>query len=221
MTNWTDEDKEVVKALLLEGLTSEQVSAETEIPKGTINGWKSKWQIRHKNSYKELYKGTVAEVQAKLIELMKSAPEVGYAYFNSADSNVPPATTYRKYFGSWSNALAAAGITSNSSTSKKSFSQKETKETVVYLVKFDEFYKIGTTQQTISQRLGGRYPSYTIVTTKSFPTLLQAKEVEKSILSLVKDCKYIPTNFPAEGRGFTECFKPDVETLDQVLSQLV
>jgi hypothetical protein len=220
MTNWTDEDKEVVKALLLEGLNSEQVSQETGVPKGTINGWKSKWQIRHKNSYKELYKGTVAEVQDRLIKIMREAPEVSYTYFNSADSSVPPATTYRKYFGSWSKALEAAGVTSTYVARVQQDTPKELRKVTLYLVKFEDFYKVGITQQTITQRLGGRYPPYTIVATKDFDSRGEAKHAERCILSAVKNCKFIPTNFPAEGRGFTECFKPEPSVLSEVLTHM-
>jgi hypothetical protein len=206
LRKYTQEDKEVVKLLLEQGMSPRGVSAETDIPEGTINGWKGKWGIRHKNSYKDLYKGTVGEVQQRLIKIMQEAPEVCYNYFNSANSGVPPATTYRKYFGSWTAAREAAGVVAKEEGRGHSI-QKEDKITLLYLVEFEDFYKIGITQQTVDQRLGKRYPAYKILWTKEFNTLAEAKREEARLLTEVKHKQYIPTNFPAEGRGFTECFK--------------
>lgn len=136
----------------------------------------------------------------RLIEIMKAAPIVTYDYFNSKDSGLPAATTYRKYFGSWAEALAAAGIEQANSV------MKTNKPTKVYLVEFEGFYKIGITQQTVKQRLGGRYPAYKIILELEFDTLAEAKQIEKAWLEAVKPYKYTPNNFPAEGRGATECF---------------
>ena len=216
VAKWTDEDKMVAKLLLEEGMTAREVSSEINIPEGTINGWKGAWKIKHKKVYKELYTGTVEEVQQRLIKLMQEAPEVTYNYFNSATSGVPAATTYRKYFGSWEAALQAAGV--ERVTSRGNIDNKLTK---VYLVDFGDFYKIGITQQTVHQRLGGRYPPYTILTTKEFSTLFEARILEKELLSLVSKYKYVPSNFPVEGRGFTECFKMIKSELEVVLNKLL
>lgn len=136
----------------------------------------------------------------QLIEIMRAAPKVTYDYFNSKDNDLPAATTYRRYFGSWAAALEAAGIEQANSV------MKADRPTKVYLVEFDGFYKIGITQQTVKQRLGGRYPQYELVLELEFDNLESAKEIEKTWLDTVKPFKIVPTNFPAEGRGFTECF---------------
>ena len=219
MTKWVEEDKELAKLLLEQGMTVQQVSNEIDIPFGTINNWKLKWGIKHKNSYKEIYTGTVGEVQERLIELMRAAPEISYSYFNSADSPVPPATTYRKYFGSWSAAMVAAGVSNSPKVSVGV--QKAGKCTTLYLVEFEDFYKIGITQQTVHQRLGGRYPRYKILAEKVFDTPYLAKVEEKRLLQLVKPYKYIPTNFPVEGRGFTECFKISKTQLEAFFQDLL
>lgn len=213
MSKWTEEDKEVARLLLQQGLTARDVSVEIDIPEGTINGWKNIWAIRNKKSYKEIYSGTVGEVQQRLIKLMQEAPEVSYSYFNSSTSNVPPATTYRKYFGSWSAALDAAGLVVSN--------QKGARSTKVYLVEFDGFYKLGITQQTVDQRLGGRYPEYKILGTIQFNTLAEAKKEEARLLGLIKEYKYIPTNFPVEGRGFTECFKVSKSKLEELFGKML
>lgn len=137
----------------------------------------------------------------ELVAIMRAAPTVTYDYFNSKDNGLPAATTYRRYFGSWTAALEAAGIEQANSV------MKTDKPTKVYLVEFDGFYKVGITQQTVKQRLGGRYPNYSIVLELDFPNLREAKEVENSWLEAVKPYKFMPHNFPSEGRGFTECFK--------------
>lgn len=223
MKKYTDEDKELVRLLLEQGMNIYEVSAETDVPTGTVQGWKSKWGIKRKNGYKELYKGTVGEVQERLIKLMQEAPEISYNYFNSKESNVPPATAYRKYFGSWTAALDAAGVTSTKTEGYKvgTSTQRHDKLTTLYLVEFEDFYKIGITQQTVHQRLGGRYPVYTIRYTKEYPTLHEAKREETRLLELVKYNKYIPTNFPAEGRGFTECFQMPKNEFEDFLQNLL
>lgn len=196
---WAQEDKDLVKLLLLEGYTNKEAASESGVPENTVKTWKAGWKISSRASYKELYEGTVQEVQDRLIKIMQEAPRVSYTYFNSKDSSVPSATVYRKYFGSWDNALSAAGITN-------SCIMKPDKLTHVYLVEFDGFYKIGITQQEVHDRLGGRYPEYTILIDLVLP-FLEAKALEAQWLKEVKPYQYIPTNFPAEGRGFTECFK--------------
>jgi hypothetical protein len=213
MSKWSEEDKEVARLLLEQGLLPREVSAEINIPENTINGWKVSWFIRSKRSYKELYQGTVGEVQQRLIKIMREAPEVSYNYFNSSSSNVPPATAYRKYFGSWSAALEAAGVAATG--------QKQDKQTTLYLVEFDGFYKIGITQQTVDQRLGGRYPPYKVIGTIKFESLSEAKQEEKRLLTLIKEYKYIPTDFPVEGRGFTECFKVSKNKLEEIFVKLL
>ena len=195
---WTQEDKDCAKLLSESGMTAREVGVETGIPSGTIVGWRKGWGISTKNNYKGLYKGTVEEVQARLIKIMQEAPIVSYMAFNSKDSGTPAATTYRKYFGSWENALTAAGVSN-------SCSLKSDRATIVYLVEFDGFYKVGITQQTVAQRLQA-HPQYTIVM-QIQGTLEEAKRIEAQWLDNIKHLKYIPTTFPAEGRGFTECFK--------------
>lgn len=138
----------------------------------------------------------------ELIVAMQNAPIKTYDYFNSKESGLPSATTYRSYFGSWAEALKAAGIPQANSV------MKDNTITRLYCVEFEEgYYKVGITQQSVKQRLGGRYPKYTIVWEVEFGTLEEARYAEAECLEYVKPYKYIPTEFPVEGRGFTECFK--------------
>lgn len=214
---WSEEEIELLKIFSEQGMTAREISKEIDRPLGSVNtkivslGLK-----RTKNSYKDLYTGSVGEVQQRLIELMQNSPIITYEYFNRASSNVPPATTYRKYFGSWAKAMEAAGVVTTNPEVKEStsgkgegsskFCQKEDKPTKVYLLDFGDFYKVGITQQTIKQRFSGKYPPYTVLLSLEM-SLAEAKELERQWLKVVKPYQFIPSNFPAEGRGFTECFK--------------
>lgn len=200
MKKWSDDDKNLVKECTLAGWSIEDIAAEMDISRNEVKYLRRHAGVSSKNSYKDLYKGTDNEIRDRLIKVMQEAPIVSYMYFNSKESNTPAATMYRKYFGSWEAALLAAGV-ANICTLKKD------KPTILYLVHFLEgFYKIGITQQTVHQRLGGRYPKYDIVLQHHL-SLEEAQKLEKLWLNNVKDFKYIPDNFPSEGRGFTECFK--------------
>lgn len=196
---WNTEDKECAKLFSEQGLSAREISNEMSIPENTIKYWRKAWGHSSKNTSPDLYKGTIEEIRARLIDIMHAAPIVTYTYFNSKDSGTPAATTYRKYFGSWEAALEAAGIVNTSTLNRD-------KPTTVYLVEFDGFYKIGITQQTVHQRLGGRYPKYEIVMQVT-TTLEEAKALERKWLDAVKHTQYVPEDFPIEGRGFTECFK--------------
>lgn len=208
-SKWSDDDKNLVAEFTKQGYSLEEIAAEMEITRDEVKYLRQCTKSSSRRSNRELLKGSLEEVQARLIKIMQDSPIIGYAYFNSKDSGTPAATTYRKYFGSWENALRAAGRHTNENAGNdviNKFSMKPDRPTTVYLVEFDGFYKIGITQQMIAQRLGGRYPPYNIVM-QIDTSLEEAKAIEKTWLENVKHLQYIPTSFPAEGRGFTECFK--------------
>lgn len=121
----------------------------------------------------------------------------------------PAANTISKRFGGWTKALEAAGIKANKGV------QSPDRGTLVYLLDFGDFYKVGITQQSIKQRFTG-YPEYDIIAYKS-TSLEEAKSIEKAVLNLVAEYKFIPNTFPTEGRGFTECFKASAPILSQCL----
>lgn len=199
MVKWTDEDRELVALFADQGLGIQETADEMGITTSQVRYLRGSSRISTKGVYKHLYQGTEEEVKERLIKILQDAPIKTYTYFNSKDSGTPAATTYRKYFGSWSAALEAAGVVNYSN-------MQPTKPTTVYLVEFDGFYKVGITQQTVNQRLGKRYGNYTIIM-QITTTLKEALEVEKRWLKNVKEFQYIPQDFPSEGRGFTECFK--------------
>ena len=214
--HWTQEEDQFIEACNSQGWTAKEIAAELERSEGSVIARRNRLGIAGRNGCPKKY------TRQELINIMRSAPEISYEYFNSKESGLPAATTYRQYFGSWTAALEAAGVQTtghNRSEQDKDppdneepsrslkYSQKPDKPTKVYLVEFDGFYKIGITQQTINQRLGGRYPPYKVVLTLEFEDLRSAKQVEQNWLKAVADYKFVPDNFPEEGRGFTECFK--------------
>lgn len=102
-----------------------------------------------------------------------------------------------KCFGSWTAGLAAANVAGN--IGGKMLVEKPT---TLYLLKFDGFYKIGITQQTLKKRFSGAPPFLVVDTYVS--DLTEIMELEKQILSNVTT--YIPKNSWFERNGKTECF---------------
>jgi len=207
---WTEEDFELLRCFSEAGYTAREIASELNCSENSVKHYKSKLGISTRNNS---YSGgkqkatTVATsgrpnayTREQLIEVMQQAPVHTYDYFNSKDSGLPAATTYRKYFGSWENALEAAGILPNVSSMKQHLPTK------VYLLDFGDFYKIGITQQELSKRFGSRYPKYEVVLCIE-TTLEEARKIEAMWLANVSSYRYTPSNFPQEGRGHTECFK--------------
>jgi hypothetical protein len=207
---WTEEELELLRLFSEQGMTAREIAEEIGRPLGSVNTKRRELGCKTtKKNYKHLYVGTVGEVQDRLIEIMRNAPVITYEYFNRADSDLPAATTYRKYFGSWAKAMEAAGVTTTNPElgySDNKYCQKPNRSTTVYLIDFGDFYKVGITQQTIKQRFSGNYPPYTVILSLEM-SLAEAKELEGKWLKVVKPYQFIPSNFPTEGRGFTECFK--------------
>lgn len=134
----------------------------------------------------------------ELINILKGVDNPSYNLFNSNNA-YPSGTTYANRFGSWNAAMELAGkpIGTNS--------LKEGVKTLVYLVEFEGFYKIGITQQEVSSRLSG-YPKYEVLLTIQCETLAEAKSIETTWLHNVKKYKFISSTFP-RNKGATECFK--------------
>jgi DNA-binding CsgD family transcriptional regulator len=89
------------------------------------------------------------------------------------------------------------------------------KPTILYLVKFDEFYKIGITQKSIKERLYGA-PEYTVI--DFIDTDLEfAFEMESIIKKSVTT--FIPENIWFERNGKTECFisETPITSLEQLV----
>ena len=110
-------------------------------------------------------------------------------------------------FGSWPEAAKLAGI------SIIKHNMYKDRNTVLYLVDFNDFKKIGITQQTIKERFYG-YPEYHILDYKIFNTPTEAYDQEQQLLSKLADYKYSPKFFP----GKTECFRGDFLTIESIIN---
>lgn len=144
------------------------------------------------------HKTTKTYTNEELLSILRDAPTKTYNHFNEPNE-LPSAVTYKKRFGSWNNALDLAGIPRNG------FSLVEDKETLVYLVEFGSYYKVGITQQSLESRFGG-YPDYEIVLTLNCKSLKEAKAIESEWLHNVNKLTYYAPDFP-RNNGSTECFK--------------
>ena len=123
------------------------------------------------------------------------------------DPNLPNPKTVQKQFGSWSNARKLAGVESNQ------FKLVDYYPTILYLVKFEDFYKIGITQRDIKSRLWG-YPPYEIIDQILFEDLEIALSIEAELLNNVsRDSSLMSLG------GKTECFRyhKDLSSLEDLL----
>lgn len=127
---------------------------------------------------------------------------------SSGNPNLPNPKTIQERFGSWAEARKLAGVYSHAGTLQPHW------PTVLYLVKFDGFYKVGITQRTVRERFWG-YPEYELIDEVLYPDLESAYETEQEILSKVS--LYEATEL--SGKGKTECFK-DERNLSSLLELL-
>lgn len=113
--------------------------------------------------------------------------------------NTPSTLIYKvlQEFGSWEKALRAADLPLNMGGI-----MDPDKPTILYLLKFEGFYKVGITQQTLKKRLYGS-PLFLVVDTYE-SDLTEVLELERDILKSVD--KFIPSNPWFERNGKTECF---------------
>jgi len=200
---WADEDTECLITLRNNNWQVKDIAEEMGFSKSTIE-----YRIRKLDLF--VNKKWTAEEDAKLIELTSSGAwikECSIILGRSEDTiksrKVKLKVTNQKNIRSIPYIKPIKTIREKDSYK---YSQKPDKLTKLYLIEFDGFYKIGTTQQSMNQRFGGRYPSYEVVLILEM-ALEEALRMESAWLNNVKDYKYVPDCFPKEGRGYTECFK--------------
>lgn len=196
---WKTEEITILRELSALGWTNKQISDEFGWSIDSIKHYKSKNNIRSAESNKRLGGRGTEYTKEILIEALILSECKTQEYFNNPANNLPNPSTYRRFFGSWTNALIEAGLDPNKC------SIDPCKVTKLYLVEFEEgFYKIGITQRTVKHRLSG-YPKFSIVLELEM-TYEEAIKTEKEWLSAVSEFKFIPNNFP-KNSGRTECFK--------------
>lgn len=113
--------------------------------------------------------------------------------------NTPSTLVYQvlREFGTWEKALIAADLPLNLGGT-----MDLDKPTLLYLLKFGGFYKVGLTQRSLKQRFYGSPPFLVLDTYES--SLGEVVALEREILAKVT--KFIPEHPWFERNGKTECF---------------
>lgn len=104
----------------------------------------------------------------------------------------------KKEFGSWSQAACEAGIQVSGLDPMIN--------TTLYLIKFEDFYKVGITQQAVKSRFYGVKLKYSVIDYYD-TTLCEAKEMEGALLRHTAEFRYTPEEL--KGNGASECFKTE------------
>lgn len=182
---WNNDDSECLKTMRDNGWEVEEIATEMGFSVGTIENW-----IRKCNLVKFRKWSKDEDIQLETLVL-------------DGKSNTICSDIMDRSVDAIRNRKVILGLIEDKLIT---YSQKADKPTKVYLIDFGNFYKVGTTQQTISQRFGRKYPKYEVIFFIE-TTLEEALKIEKEWLNNVKHLKFVPTTFPEEGRGFTECFK--------------
>jgi hypothetical protein len=199
-TKWTKEHDEIVISCVGLGWTAREIATEFGLSEDTIKKKRVSLGLSGINPHnKSIPHNRLDLSREELISILLKEEKRTFEQFSSS-SNLPSPSVYRRVFGSWGAALKAAGLPPNKS------SMLEDSKTIVYLVEFDGFYKIGITQQLLKSRLAS-HPKYEVVMVLEFDNLKDAKAKEKEWLKAIAANKIVPDNFPSEGRGATECFK--------------
>ena len=119
---------------------------------------------------------------------------------SSGNPNLPNPKTVQERFGSWGEARKLADVYESTGVMQPHW------PTILYLVKFKDFYKVGITQRTVRERFWG-YPEYELIDEVLYPDLESAYDIEQDILSKVElyEAKEL------SGKGKTECFTYQTE----------
>lgn len=153
-----------------------------------------------------------------LLELVRKYKTNDFYNSSVIRDNLPPISVIRNKYGSWTEARLAAGLPESVGV------QKDYIETTIYLLYFeeDQFYKIGITQRSLSERFCA-YPKYEVIDLVK-TSLCEAREYEKAMKAAISEYQYSPSHpkFYKENKGgaggHTECFKPKetILTLEDV-----
>lgn len=135
-----------------------------------------------------------SEELLEMVKLYRSHDALKRA--SSGNPDIPNPKTIQERFGSWSEARKLAEVYSGAGSMQPHW------PTILYLVKFERFYKVGITQRTVRERFWG-YPEYELIDEVLYPDLESAYETEQEILSKVS--LYEASRL--SGKGKTECFK--------------
>jgi len=103
-------------------------------------------------------------------------------------------------------------------TAERKKDEWENKPAYVYHIKLnsenESFYKVGITTQDLQKRFGNLTPYTYEVLNYVTTNLYEAVKLERSVLELTKDCKYLPS---VKFDGYTECFSTTVPEINDIL----
>lgn len=187
---WSDEETELLYALREQGKTFPEIS---KIMGRTLESVKS----RHKNQRGKYPQGYDLRDE-ELLDLVRKYKVKNIINYKRL-AGEPSAGVIERRFGSWSEAMKLAGVPINSGNLDLN------KETLLYLIDFGHFKKIGITQKTVQERFRGF--NFELLDLVKYDELIPAWETERELLDLVKPWKFKPIELI--GNGATECFKWD------------
>lgn len=161
--------------------------------------------------YKKL-KQTIKPVKVEysdeyLLDLVRKYKTQDNLNYNRLETE-PSAPVITKRFGSWNQALIEAGESINK------YGLNPEIDTIVYLVKFEKFFKVGLTQRSVAERLRG-FPKFTLID-EIILDYSSAKQFETDILNYVKPYKIIG-DLP---NGNEECFTYKFDNFNSVINEI-
>lgn len=146
----------------------------------------------------------------ELIKILAEAPSTSKDYF-AKNLEGPAATQFLKYWDSWGEMLKELGYPPNRGT------QNKNKDTLLYLINFGTFYKVGNTQRSLEDRFENNFLPYSVVALR-VGSLVEIKRIEGEILDLVATSKYIPIGLKSSVRGISECFTATEDEIANIIN---
>jgi len=173
--------------------------------------WKNKYNVKEFHNYKYDYSKT--EYKGAHTKMIIICPEHGE--FLQDPSN------HAKGHGCWEcckSEIKGGHGGLNLVTAERKKEEWENKPAYVYHIRLDSenesFYKVGITTQDLQKRFGNLTPYTYEVLNYVTTNLYEAVKLERSVLELTKDCKYLPA---VRFDGYTECFSSTVPEIDNIL----
>lgn len=188
---WTPEEHELLYLLKSEGMKWSEIAKR-------IGRSLESCKTHYKRGYGFPVLGYNDWSEERLLELVqkyKNKQLLNYC----RDEGEPSAIVIERRFGSWSKAMELAGVVSNKGNLILD------KKTLLYLIDFGEFKKIGITQRSLELRFSGF--DFKILDLVEYDELIPAWETEQELLKILKPWRYKPIELI--GNGATECFKLD------------
>ena len=200
MKKWSVEEIELLRTWVSQGWLAKDIGNELDRTEKAVTAKLHTLGIFTKKRYSK----------EELLDILRNTKNSGARHFMDSPE-LPSVNTYQRHFGSWNNALIAAGLPINTAC------LQEDRATTLYVIKFPEFYKVGITQSSIDRRFSGKkYPKFDIIYQYK-TSLTNAEILEKWCLNYLSEYMYEPDIFVG---GHTECFKMSNYEIDVFIDTL-